>query len=522
MRSYHEHVDTLMKPSAPARRAPVFRSSALFPVFHDADLRTRLLFLGYWMIKRSVPELGMVVTVRDRRGSTVTRRVDSVVSARAYRVEVADLLAEAGWTGPFEGSVEIEFFSARDLAYPFPAVVVNYVGRGGSTFVHTAERVYNSAEDAGANDATQVPEGGFDVRADGERAPFVAFVNGPAAMDAQTVEARFHHPDGAVLPVRRELPALRPYETFVWWPADEFDLAGFLGDRVGTCRLRFGLRGVFPRLVVGNHDRGAAAASVTHSYYDCTDAVAARDYWHETQPGWHPAALSLPIPPGDRDTLVRFYPLLSPTELAIDVEVYSASGERLAEHRDVARIAAPSATTTTIALSALADVVPGRDVAPRTARVIARPLPGRRLPARLKIGYDVGRPGALPCNICTNLEPFQPWMDGKPGTFRWAPLLADEPRASVWFHNASPAIAYERAAEVEATFHREQDEQTITRRFVVPPNGCVVVATDADDELATFLGDRPGWVVGRSPNPYLNLFYFAESVSGLTGGDHGF
>jgi hypothetical protein len=55
MRSYYSHLESTGTGAFMQR--PILRASAIFPVFHDAAVQTRLLFLGYWFLKRHVWKL---------------------------------------------------------------------------------------------------------------------------------------------------------------------------------------------------------------------------------------------------------------------------------------------------------------------------------------------------------------------------------------------------------------------------------------------------------------------------------
>ena len=59
MKSYIEHIQSTSKniKDINIKKVPskcVFRSSAIFPIFVNKNLNARLLFLGYWMIKKNI------------------------------------------------------------------------------------------------------------------------------------------------------------------------------------------------------------------------------------------------------------------------------------------------------------------------------------------------------------------------------------------------------------------------------------------------------------------------------------
>lgn len=156
-------------------------------------------------------------------------------------------------------------------------------------------------------------------------------------------------------------------------------------------------------------------------------------------------------------------------------------------------------------------------------RLIARSLNNSKIPARIKLGLDVGLVNTeTPCNICTNLQPFNPALENKPTSFRWAPILADQPKATLWLMNSSPAVNYTRPADLTLTFFRESDPQTIIRLITLPPHGFHVIPIAEDKELNLFFQHQVGWMTLTTTNPYTTTYYFAENASGVVGGDHGF
>jgi hypothetical protein len=293
---------------------------------------------------------------------------------------------------------------------------------------------------------------------------------------------------------------------------------------VGTVAASFNVRWIFPRIIAGNRQRSLNALSITHTFYDCAKTLTPDHYWPDAPADVHPAALMVPIQIDDRhETNVYFYPIISPSTIDMDVEVYAADGTLLGAVRDVLRIKSPHSQLYSIPLTSICRQLGASRNCEYSAKVIARPSEGSRLPSRIKMGIDVSvSRKQLPCNICISLEPFNPINEKKKGAFRWAPLFADQRNASAWLLNGSAAKKYERAANVELTFYREKDEMTLQRKVVVPAHGASRIDVDSDEELSEFFDHRPGWFVATADNPYLTTFYFVEHPSGIVGGDHGF
>jgi len=233
------------------------------------------------------------------------------------------------------------------------------------------------------------------------------------------------------------------------------------------------------------------------------------------QPGWNAAALAVPlIAMNEEFTNIYFYPIYSPSAFAIDIEIYNREGSRLAKIENALSITKGQPALQKISLKSLCDELQIQTNNPLSARIIAREA-GSRIPARIKIGLDIGaKPGNLPCNICTNLQPYNPDIENKPRTFRWAPLLD-----TLWIMNSSPMKNYERSAEVQITFHREQDNETISESATIPPHGFHLIRRNHVD---AFLDGSIGWVALTSTNPNVITYYFEHTPSGIVAGDHGF
>lgn len=527
MRSYYAHLETAA-PSSKTGLAPrpTFRSSAIFPVMQASGISSRILFMGYWILKRNIREIAAVITLRDTSGIVLARTNLIIQEAKTFRIELADELANCGNSrdSDFTGSMEIEFFSTQNLVFPFPAVVINYYGPHFSTVVHTAQRVYNDFDDMKKNSQTAVPESGFNIYADDNREPFIGLINGSLPVENSTLRMEFFNNMQDSLDCTLNLRILMPYETRILYPARYFNLQNFLNGKPGTAKIHFQVNWIFPRLIVGNiHDK-IPAVTITHTYYDCSHAESNSDYWQAADPAWYPAALMVPVAIAKNHfTNVYFYPIYSPGTFAVDVEIYDKGGKLLASKQNTLIIASKQPQFHCIPFASLCDsfgISKDKDYA---ARIIARPVDGSRFPARIKLGLDIGiQEMQTPCNICTNLQPFNPALETKPSSFRWAPVLADQDTATVWIMNSSPAVVHHRPANVEMTFFRENDAKTLKRNISIAPNAFVILHVNEDQELKEFFSGAIGWMTAITTNPYTSIYYFAESSAGVTGGDHGF
>lgn len=519
MRSFYEHLKSMALPSQ-GNFDGVFRSSAIFPVIETPTIHSRLLFMGYWFLKRNIQEIGCQVTSRSKSGEKIMRSYFKIDQPKAYRMELKDFLPPE--TENFEGSLEIEFFSTQNLVFPYPAVVVNYYGPHFSTVVHSAQRVYNNFEDLKKNSVSKVKEAGFNIYQSDNLTSFFTIINGPQALKNRSIEMEIFNSKQEVLKKTIPLAEIAPYQTLFIYPNEHVDLDKFLGGRVGTCRLQFDVDWIFPRVLAGNRQNDPSAITITHTYYDCSEQASPSDYWRPDEQGWLPATLMIPVERADEFfTNVYFYPIYSPSRFFIDAEIYDELGQKVAEKKELLEIHKHSS----FAPVPVSDLIKNLPALKRFGcRLIARTAEGEKLPARIKLGLDTGtlRASSTPSNICTNLQPFNPDLLNKKSSFKWLPLLADRAHSSIWLMNSSPLADHHLSAEVTIRFYREQDSTFLERNLLILPQGFVTFDTEADSELLEFFGGKIGWATIITSNPYLTTYYLTYDAQGVVGGDHGF
>lgn len=528
MRSYYSHLNTTSsEPKGDLiQPRPVFRASAIFPAIHTEAISSRLLFMGYWLLKRNIPQIQCIVTLRKQDGAILVRKTFSISEAKAFRIELLPLLEEAGLgTSDFFGSLEVEFYSIQNLVFPFPAAVINYYGENFSTVVHTAQRVYNDFEDMKNNSQTKVPESGFTIYKDKEREPFISLINGGNFIPDSKMDLTFFNQHGKTFAHTIALGDLAPYQALFIYPAQEVpNLEDFLGGAPGTCKVHFEVSWIFPRLLVGNFLSHPSSLVITHTYYDCSAATQKSDYWIPNDPEWYPESLMIPVLETEKNyTRVALYPIYSPSEFYLGIEIYDCQGDFKGRLDKYLIVKSPADEFICIPFDKVLAKMNIKTSDPLAARIFAKRKDGGKIPARVKVSFDIGYKGrALPCNICTNLQPYNPSLNSKLQSFKWGPILNDAPHASIWIMNSQPKIEYGQNAIVKVAFYREEDGVSIERDLSIPPQGFILIEPEKDEELKLFLKNQIGWFTAISTNPYTTTYYFSMNESGVVGGDHGF
>ena len=141
----------------------VNRSSAIFPFIITRQIKPKIFFLGYWLIKRNIKDIKIFYTLRDNLGKKITTSFIVVNQVKAYEINITKLL-KFNLKKDFIGSIELEIFSKNNLVFPYPAIVINFDCKNVSSFVHTCGRVYNDRKDKLANNKYSVSETGFDIK----------------------------------------------------------------------------------------------------------------------------------------------------------------------------------------------------------------------------------------------------------------------------------------------------------------------------------------------------------------------
>ena len=76
MKSYFQHLKSTQEfgETHISIKKPILRSSGVFPVIHNQNYSTSIHFLGYWLLKRQIPEVTLTITLREQSGKILLRK----------------------------------------------------------------------------------------------------------------------------------------------------------------------------------------------------------------------------------------------------------------------------------------------------------------------------------------------------------------------------------------------------------------------------------------------------------------
>ena len=435
MKSYNSHLATSKSygTEQDLNKKPVYKGSALFPFIENNHQHTRILFMGYWMVKNNIDKLALLVTLRDNNGKIFYRETQEIDSPNAREIKIKDFVNFKN--KDITGSIELEVFSVQDLVFPYPAFVVNYYTKNNSSFVHTCGRAYNDVEDYEGNSTIKVKEAGVDIYGNKDVEPFVFFTNGPKKKKKSKIKIEVINFFNKSNLFTINLKSLNPYQTIKLQLNKYFDFKSFLKNKPGTIKIKHDFESFFPRFISGNYSLKNKSLSVTHTYYDNSKFDTSDFYWKNPNPKkLEDSALFFPAFVSKKNyTKLKFYPIYSPSDHSLNLIVYDTDGNELGNFENIKSIKKESEYFEIDVGDYIKDFKGELFLIKLVKNFKNKSL----ISNRLKHGLNVGEKNNnidLPTNICFNSHLSNEKLLAKPGTFKWFPII-NHNKLNVIIHN---------------------------------------------------------------------------------------
>tara|TARA_B100000787_G_scaffold170312_1_gene166269 strand:- start:21279 stop:22841 length:1563 start_codon:yes stop_codon:yes gene_type:complete len=520
MKSYLEHLKTTNSfvGSVNLSRKPVFRSSAIFPIFFNNYIDPNVLFLGYWLIKKSL-EVTLIITIRDKKGKEILRNSLTINQCKSYKINIKKILENIYHKNIFWGSAEFEIYSSKDLVFPFPALVINYSGKKSSTFVHTTGRIFNDFDDLRANTAIHVPESGFDIIPNDGFDSFFSFVNGPYEFKNQILHLKIINSEKEIIRKKIKLKNILPYESCFIFFLNEKEKK-FLKGNKGAVIIKHNLKGFFPRFLCGNINKEKSITSLTHSYFD-SKKVIKNAYWkNPDQKEYYDSILTFPIFYENRGyTELALYPIYPKSDLTFDLEIYNMNGKILQVNKSIFKINGYLSAPKYLSISKYINktIINKKKI---YAKLI---INGKNVPSRIKVGLNIGNKNKydVPSNVCFNAVVPNDNTKNKPSSFKWAPILNNK-NSKIVLSNFSTIKKGFKKANITLKVWREKDGKYLEKKIQIKDNGSYYFELNENKKIKSFIGKESSWVTFESDNPFINGFYFEDMGHGIIGADHVF
>ncbi len=237
----------------------VLRSSAIFWAKNDEHLRTTISFSNYWKYK-NFTDVRVLVNLRTLSGELLNRKVIDFDKSHICNYSPPE---------NFEGSVEVEAFSIKNMRIPYAAIMAIYESKKSISMVHSYARAYSQHEIEDKRTITNGEESCWTLRDNPITSSFAIVHNGPSKQPNQKVKLSVRNWLGKEQSIEIELPELLPFQTISFEPKNYFNnLIEFLEDQPGNARISFKLNAGFSRMLCGIRTTDNNQIQVTHSNFD--------------------------------------------------------------------------------------------------------------------------------------------------------------------------------------------------------------------------------------------------------------
>ena len=237
-----------------------YRSSAIFYYKQSEPFKTTISLMDYWRPKRNI-EVYIIISRRAMDGTLCVRK--------EYKFEEGNVINYAELAGEeFEGSVEVEIFSSRNMVIPYSAIMVIYENENSISMTHSYGRIYSPHEIEEKRTIMIGEESCWTVRDSPTVKSFAVFHNGTGIQNAQTVKLEVLNHKSERQIYNHDIEELKPYATVRIVPQDIIgeELLEFLVGQAGNISLSFDLSGAFTRMLIGNESN--SETQVTHSNFN--------------------------------------------------------------------------------------------------------------------------------------------------------------------------------------------------------------------------------------------------------------
>ena len=480
----------------------IHRSSLLVPEMPNTA--AEISFINHFLLKRQYPNVACKITAIGTNGKKLESKLHKIDKPIVYNFKLTGMV-----TDPVSNYM-VEFFAPDNMFIPFPAVMINHHGKNFINQVHAFNRVLNDVFEDDDINSHQVKEASIDLVVNGDTDTFLLFTTGP-------------------LPCKDslEIEVITPNQSMV--KNFDIDLPRFGVKRVEFKKLfqqiQNGTRGIikatqpsqflFYGRMLSGQVKNDGTFSANHTYYDSTTS---HEYWDDSS---HSQRF-YPYFPNLKNT-VRLYPILSPSELQIKLNIFDHRGNEIKEY-DINSLSSPSTKFLDANVESLIaqDSIDRTDIS--TFSVTATVLSGK-MPTRIGHLLVYGN-GGLDSSIAVSL--FNPNIYSPPNkkSFKWGQIITggecDAYVGIVADKAENPNVEYQ---EAKVKFY--DDTGLILEESYVIKN-CSAKVLEFP-KLLTSNGDytvkepKNIWCVIESEKYGLNFFSVTcNKESNHCSGDHGF
>ena len=192
-----------------------------------------------------------------------------------------------------------------------------------------------------------------------------------------------------------DLGLVSPLETMFVKLKDHMNVDDFLGDEIGTIKIKHDLTGFFPRFISGNFCKTNDAVAITHSYYDNSENDQEDHYFFNEHPKLLlDSSIFVPVFANNQwYTQVKLYPIYSPSNHSINLKFFDQNGNEKGELKEYILINDNVSNYITIDLINCIDLLKLDRTIIKGAQIYKVWEEKTKIPTRLKYGLNIGKRG---------------------------------------------------------------------------------------------------------------------------------
>ena len=298
----------------------VHRSSLMVPEMPGT--KVNISFLNHFLLKRNHKNIGCKVSAIDKNGNLIESKLHKIDQSIVYTIQLSGMVDKP------VSNYMVEFFGPDNLFIPFPAAMINHVGKDFINQVHSFNRVLNDIFEDDSINKNQVKEASVDLPLTENSDTFLLFTSGPMPckdsfdIEVITQNRQFTKSYPIDLP-RFGTQKISIEDNFDNLPKGE---GGIIKAKQPRQMLFYG------RMLCGQmlHDNSFSA---NHSYYDSSTV---EEYWDTSRPSQRTYPFFKEI-----SNIVRIYPIMSPGTLDFSIIIFDENGNQLEEF-EIGKLQSPS------------------------------------------------------------------------------------------------------------------------------------------------------------------------------------
>ena len=291
--------------------------------------------MNYWLEKRNNKDILLKITLRKMSGETIYNCEMEVFKIGAHVIHLKDLLKMLSFEEKCnEGSIELEFFSKQNLVMPYPALIIRYLGGDWHTSTHSTQRNFSidsGDTEARINEAYLAEEGNITIQNNTNYDPFFIIHNGKGSLKKVELGVTITSESGEEMisiPINLDWGS---FQTRFFILGDLIDFRSFLGDQLGTFKVKFIVSGVFPRIIAGQRSLTDGHWSIDHTNFAATEGPVLDDVFDVcTEPNFKNLVFNVPNNFDDSwECFADIYPTYPDKKYSVEVNIIDLHGQKI-------------------------------------------------------------------------------------------------------------------------------------------------------------------------------------------------